>query len=389
MMWFFRSPEIVFGEGALDHLADLEGQRAFIVTDENIAHLGFVELVQNRLREAGIESSLFAEVEPDPCLQTVQRAGLQAAAYEPDWIVGLGGGSCLDAAKAVWFLYERPELDLEGISPFEDFGLGAKARLIAIPTTSGTGSEATIAAILTDLDECRKMALGSAELLPTLSIVDPLFTRDLPPEITANTGIDALTHAIEGYTTSWHNDFSDGLCLKAIQLVFEYLPRAYELGARDPEARERMHNAATIAGLGFGNAMAALAHALGHALGAAFHVPHGRTVGLFLPYTIEFTARSGESRYADIARLLGLPAQDEVEGAASLVAAIRDLYRRIHFPLSLAELGIAMEELQAEMAQLIDNTETDTQIVSSLRVPESDQIEKLLLHAFEGHPIDF
>jgi alcohol dehydrogenase class IV len=388
-MWFFRSPEIVFGEGALDHLADIEGQRAFIVTDENIVKLGFVERVQIKLLEAGIESSIFAAVEPDPCLQTVRQAGHEASAYEPDWIIGLGGGSCLDAAKAVWFLYERPELDLDGISPFEDFGLGAKARLIAIPTTSGTGSEATIAAILTDLDECRKMALGSAELLPTLSIVDPIFAMDLPPEITANTGIDALTHAIEGYTTSWHNDFSDGPCLKAIQLVFEYLPRAYELGAADPEAREKMHNAATIAGLGFGNAMAALAHALGHALGAALHTPHGRAVGLFLPYTIEFTARSEEGRYAEIARFLGLPAQTEAEGAASLVAAIRDLYRRIHFPLSLAELGIARDELQAVMPQLIDNTETDTQIISSLRVPDSQEVEMLLLYALEGRQIDF
>jgi alcohol dehydrogenase class IV len=388
-MWFFRSPEIVFGEGALDYLADIEGRKAYIITDENIVRLGFVDRVQRKLQEAGIESEVFSAVEPDPCLETVRRAGDQASAYEPDWIVGLGGGSCLDAAKAVWFLYERPELELDGISPFEDFGLGAKARLVAIPTTSGTGSEATIAAILTDLDECRKMALGSAELLPTISIVDPWFAKDLPPEITANTGIDALTHAIEGYTTSWHNDFSDGLCLKAIQLVFEYLPRAYGLGSADPEAREKMHNAATIAGLGFGNAMAALAHALGHALGAAFHTPHGRAAGLFLPYTIEFTARNGESRYAEIARFLGLPARTEAEGAASLVTAIRDLYQRIDFPLTLIELGITRDALLEAMPQLIDNTETDTQIVSSLRVPDSQEVEKLLLYALEGRPIDF
>jgi alcohol dehydrogenase class IV len=388
-MWFFRSPEIVFGEGALDHLTRIQGRKAFIVTDENIAKLGFVDLVQAKLSDAGIESDVFTEVEPEPSLQTVLRAVAAAAPFEPDWFIGLGGGSCMDAAKAVWFLYERPDLDLGSLSPFETLGMRARARLIAIPTTSGTGAEVTLAAVLTDTEEGRKVGLGSGELVPDIAIVDPIFVMELPPRITADTGIDVLTHAVEGYTSTWRNDFSDGLCLEAIRLVFEYLPRAYERGASDREAREKMHNAASIAGLGFGNSLAALAHAMGHALGALFHVPHGRAVGLFLPFTIEFTANGGESRYGELARFLGLPAKDEAQAAASLVAAIRQLYERIGQPTSVRELGISLESYAEAMAHLIDNTEADTQIVSTARIPDHEELERLFYYSYEGTAVDF
>jgi alcohol dehydrogenase class IV len=388
-MWFFRSPEIVFGEAALDRLESIQGRRALIVTDENIVKLGFVDRVQAKLAEAGLETAVFAEIEPNPSLQTVRRGAQAVLAYEPDWIIGLGGGSCMDAAKAAWFLYERPDMDLEDLTPFETLGLRTKARMMAIPTTSGTGSEVTIAAVLTDVEEGRKVALGSGELVPDIAIVDPSFVMELPPRITADTGLDALSHAVEGYTCSWRNDFTDGLCLKAIQLMFDYLPRAYENGATDPQARERVHNAATIAGLGFGNSFAALAHAMGHALGAAFHTPHGRAVGLFLPYTIEFSANAGEGRYADIARFLGLPAQDDTKGAASLVAAILELQHRIGQPTSVRELGITPGSYAEAMPHLIDNTETDTQMVSSCRIPEDDDLERLFHYAYEGKSIDF
>ncbi len=202
------------------------------------------------------------------------------------------------------------------------------------------GAEITWPIVLTDTDEDCKLSVGHPENIPDLAIVDPSFVRYLPAQITADTGMDALTHAVEGYTAHWHNDFSDGLCLKAIQLVFDYLPRAWQKGNDDPEAREKMHNAATIAGLGFGNSMAAMAHALGHSAGALLPIPHGRAVGLFLPYTIEFTVRGYlPTRYADIARFLGLPAGDEAEAAASLSAAIRDPARVRIRPANLAAGG--------------------------------------------------
>lgn len=387
-MWYFGSPEIVFGEDALNRLEELTGQRAFIVTDANMVRLGFVERVQERLAVANIESAVFSEVEPDPSLQTVRRCAAAMAAYGPDWIIGLGGGSSLDAAKAAWLLYERPDVDPAAINPFDDFGLRARARLIAIPTTSGTGADVTWAVVLTDTAEGRKLGLGSRELTPDIAIVDPSFVMGLPPQITADTGMDALTHAIEGYTSTYYNDFSDGLCLKAIQLVFTYLPRAYADGA-DAEAREHMHNAASIAGLGFGNAMAALAHAMGHALGGVFHTPHGRAVGLFLPYTIEYTANAGAGRYADIAHLLHLPAQDEATAAASLVAAVRELQQEINQPASLRALGITPEAFEEAIPHLIANTESDTQLVMSPRVPDSRELERLLRYAYEGRPVDF
>ncbi len=387
-MWYFCSPKIVFGEDALCHLAELTGQRALIVTDSKVAQLGFVERVQEHLGVAGIKSEVFAQVEPDPSVDIARRCAAAMVAYTPDWIIGLGGGSSIDTAKAAWLLYERPDVDPAAINPFDDFGLRAKARLIAIPTTSGTGAEVTMATVLTNAEEQRKLGLGCYEIIPDIAIVDPSFVMELPPHITADSGLDALTHAIEGYTSTYHNDFCDGLCLKATQLIFTYLPRAYANGL-DAEAREHMHNAATVAGLGFGNSMAALAHAMGHSLGAIFHIPHGRAVGLFLPYTIAYTANAGDTRYADIARFLGLPANDEAEAAASLIAAIRDLQLKLDEPISIRELGITPEAFETALSHLIANAESDTSLVMCVRIPDSLELERLFRCAYDGGSVDF
>jgi alcohol dehydrogenase class IV len=389
-MWFFRSPEIVFGEDALDYLEEIQGSKAFIVTDQNIVALGFVEKVQAKLARAGIDVAVFAQVESNPSMQTVQRGAEAARAYGPDWIVGLGGGSPIDAAKSIWILYERPDLAPDEVAPVGTLGLRQKARLVAIPTTSGTGAETTWPFILTDKAERRKISFGHPENIPDMAIVDPAFVSQLPPQITADTGMDALTHAVEGYTSQWHNDFADGLCLKAIQLVFDYLPPAYNSGNSDPKAREKMHNAATIAGLGFGNSMAATAHGLGHALGALFPVPHGRVVGLFLPYTIEFIVRGNlPTRYGEIARFLGLPAADEAGGAATLAEAIRELARRIGQPTSLQEAGISRPDLEAQLPKLIDNALNDSAMILGLRFPDEEEMERIFDYAFEGQPVDF
>ena len=395
-MWFFRSPEIVFGEDALDYLAEIQGRKALIVTDENILALGFVDRVQAKLSIAGIKTVIFAGVEPNPSMTTVRRGADVARVAKPDWIIGLGGGSCIDAAKSIWILYERPDLTPDAVAPMGRLGLRQKARLIAIPTTSGTGAETTWPIVLTDEVEHRKITVGHPENVPDLAIVDPAFVTQLPAQITADTGMDVLTHAVEGYTSQWRNDFADGLCLKAIQLVFDYLFHAYEGGSSDSEAREKMHNAATIAGLGFGNSMAAMAHALGHSLGALCPVPHGRAVGLFLPYTIEFTVRGDTpTRYAEIARFLALPAAagagtpDEAEGAASLAGAIRDLARRIDQPTSLREAGISRQDLAAQLPALIDNALNDSAMILGLRFPDAAEVEKIYRYAFEGKPVDF
>ena len=389
-MWFFRSPEIVFGEGALSYLSAIEGDRALIVTDENMIRLGLVEKVQVELALAGIESVVFAEVEPNPSLQTTRRGSQAALAWDPDWIVAVGGGSCIDAAKSVWIQYERPDLEPDNIAPMGKLGCGQKAQLVAIPTTSGTGAETTWPIVLTDTEESRKISVGHPENIPTLAIIDPAFVENLPPLITADTGMDALTHAVEGYTSQWANDFSDGLCLKALQLVFTYLPRAYANGSSDMEAREKLHNAATIAGLGFGNSMAAMAHAMGHSMGALLPIPHGRAVGLCLPYTIEFTVRGWlPTRYADLARLLDLPAEEEEAAAVQLAGAIRDLARCIDQPTSLREAGVSPEEFEKKLPKLVDNAINDSAMTIALRFPEEEEVTQVYRYLYEGKPVDF
>jgi alcohol dehydrogenase class IV len=387
-MWTFSSPEIVFGDDALCTLERLTGRRALIVTDPVLDRLGFSQRVAAYLHKAGMETRVFAEVEPEPSVQTVRRGSQVALEFEPDWIVGLGGGSAMDAAKAILALYEHPELDPFEISPLIDLNIH-KAQLIAIPTTSGTGSEATWAVVLTDPEEQRKFSTGSRELVPRYAILDPELTRDLPARITADTGLDALTHAIEGYTSTWRNDFSDGLCLNACRLIFAYLERAVTNGPSDKEARERMANAAAIAGLGFGNSNAALAHAMGHSFGGLFKQPHGRTVALFLPYTMEFTILGGAGRYTDIARLVGLPCDDEETAGRALVERVRALERAVGQPTSIAELGIGEADFREAMERLCDHAENDTQILAAPRIPERDELERLFAYAYAGRPVDF
>lgn len=387
-MWIFDSPQVVFGEGSLSYLAQLRGRRAFIVTDEMMVKHGFAKLVIEQLDYANLESRVFDRVEPEPSLDTVREGASSMHKFQPDWIVGLGGGSAMDAAKAMWALYECPDLPLEGISPLEYLGIGQKAKLILISTTSGTGSEVTWASVLTDTKEHRKLGIGSREMLATIAIVDPIFASKMPPRLTADTGLDVLTHAIEGYNSTWHNDFSDGMCLKAIELTFKYLPRAYADG-NDQEAREKMHNAAALGGLGFINSMATLAHAMGHTFGAHFQVPHGRSVSTFLPFTMQFTANGGVHRYAEMARFMGWAAKDDKEGAASLVRAVFDLERSVASTTSLAEMGVARADMQLAMETMLDHSQNDTQIVAAPRVPEREELERLFLYAYEGKEIDF
>lgn len=388
-MWYFRSPEIVFGEGALDRLDTLSGQRAFIVTDAVLARLGLVEKVQAKLQAAGLESAVFAEVEPEPSLQTVRRGAAILIAFAPDWVIGLGGGSVMDAAKAMRVMYECPDIDPAAINPFETLGLGKKAHLICIPTTSGTGAEVTAASILRDTEAQRKLEVASYEMIANVAIIDPELTARLPRQVTADTGLDVLSHSIEGYCNTWANDFSDGLCLQATRLAFEYLPRAVEQGAADMEAREKMANAATLAGLGMGNSHIALAHAMGHAFGALFEIPHGRITGLFLPYTIEFTAHNGSGRYLDIARFIGSAAPDEAEGARQLAASLRSLYQRVGQPTAVEETGISRVDFDAKLSALCDRAEMDTSLITARRVPERAELERLFKYAYQGKFIDF
>ncbi len=388
-MWYFVVPKVVFGPDALSHLAELKGKSAFIVTDKNIVKLGFVDKVKEQLAQAGIQATVFDEVEPDPSLQTVQKGVALMNRYGPDLVVAVGGGSVMDAAKAMRVEYERPDIKPEEINPFiTDFGLGTKCKLVCVATTSGAGAEATFAVVLTDTADQRKLSLINREILPDIAIVDPELARAMPPQITADTGMDVLTHAIEGYTCTWKNDFTDGLCIKAIQLVFQYLPRAVKDG-NDMEAREKMHNAACIAGIGFINALAAMAHCAGHSLGAVFHTPHGRAVGLFLPYTIEFIGEVRQELWAEIAYAIKLEIPKEKRAAAILAQAIRRLAHDINQPLSIKETGIPLGSFNKAMEKLIDNVMADGSLIASARTPSAAETERFFGYTYEGKSIDF
>jgi alcohol dehydrogenase class IV len=395
-MWHFVSPAIVFGEDSLSYLDEISIKRALVVTDRNLVDLGLVGGITDQLSRSGAEFLVFDEVEPDPTILSVDKGKQTALDFQPDWIIGLGGGSAMDAAKAIWVLYERPDLIPAGINPFIQLGLRQKSRLITIPTTSGTGAEVTWAIVLTDPESNRKMGLGNRENAADVAIVDPALAAGMPPRLTADTGLDALTHAVEGFICTWHTDLTDGLCLNAAREILRYLPEAYQASQADNPlqdkylaAREKMHNAATCAGLGFGNAMASLAHAMGHVLGSVFHIPHGRAVGMCLPYTIEFAGRGeNPSQIVELSRLLDLKDAGS-SPAGALAAALRGLTRAVENPLSLAELGVDLNVFQTQLEKLVDDAFNDTQIITAPRAPSYAELEELFNYVFHGQPVDF
>ena len=388
-MWYFVAPQVVFGQDALSYLAELKGKSALIVTDKNIVGLGLVDKVKDQLSQAGIQVTVFDEVEPDPSLQTVQKGVAMMNQHGPDLVVAVGGGSVMDAAKAMRVQYERPDINPEEINPFiSDLGLGAKCKLVCVATTSGTGAEATFAIVLTDTADQRKLSLINREVIPDIAIVDPEMARAMPPQITADTGMDVLTHAVEGYTCGWKNDFTDGLCIRAIQLVFQYLSKAVQNG-NDMEAREKMHNAACIAGIGFINALSSMAHAAGHSLGALFHIPHGRAVGLFLPYTIEFIGEAREELWADICYAIRREVPEGKRAATVLTEAIRGLAREISQPLSIKETDIPLDAFSRVMEKLVDNVMADGSLIVSARIPSVAETERFFGYVYEGKTIDF
>lgn len=387
-MWWFQSPKIAFGEDALEVLKDLKGEKAFIVTDKNIRSLGFFDSVSKYLVEAGMEVGVFDGVESEPSIEDVQEGAKLLAEFAPDWIIGLGGGSCMDAAKAMWVLYERPDVKLEDISPLVELGLRKKARLVCIPTTSGTGSEASWAAVITDQKERFKMEIASRELYPDLSIVDPKLPVGVPKKVAADTGIDILITAAEAYVNQWRNDFSDALAIKAIQLFFKYFLRVYK-NESDEEAMEKIHNAATMAGIAFSNSQAGVAHAMGHSFGAVFKIPHGRATAVFLPYSIEFGAKEAGERYAEVAKAIGIEAESVEEAVKKLVDAIRGLMKKIGEPLSVKEMGIKWEDYSQKLDELVAKAEMSTCNFVNPRVASSEELRKLFTYAFDGRAVDF
>ncbi|MFX0096923.1 MAG: iron-containing alcohol dehydrogenase [Candidatus Hodarchaeota archaeon] len=388
-MWFFSSPRtIVFGEGSLEYLGELEGEKVFIVTDRVLKDLGIVDKVKKQLKEK-TEVHVFDEVEPEPSKETIRRGKAVISEFKPDWIIGLGGGSCMDAAKAMWVLYERPDLTIENIDPLKKLDLRKKARLINIPTTSGTGADVTWAIVITDLDMGVKLELASREVVADISILDPSLVSNLPPRLTADTGMDVLVHAIEAYTAQWKNDFSDAFALRAVQFVFKYLPRAFRNGKNDPEAREKMHNAATMAGLAFGNSQICIAHAMGHSFGAVFNVPHGRSVAVFLPYVMEYNLSEAANLYSELAGAIGITKGANEDRARKFIESVRNLMKEIGSPPTIENMDIPREEFEGRLDELVNKAVESTGTVVNPRVPGEEDYKKLFLYTYEGKSVDF
>lgn len=391
-MWNFSCPLIVYGDNALDYLAQVKGKRAFLVTDKNIVKLGLTKLVADKLDEVKIKWEIFDEVEPEPSFATIKKGGIAVGKYQPDWVIGIGGGSCMDAAKAIILLLARPELEPDALSVLEEFNFRAQARLMAIPTTSGTGSEATWAIVLTDPKDNRKLGLGTPEVMPDVAILDPVMVMGMPPQITADTGMDVICHAIEGYTSAWGTSMTLGPGLIATRLTLDYLPRAYKNG-NDLEARMEMMSAAAMGGMSFGNSMAGLGHSTGHALGAIFHVPHGRAVGLFLPYTMEYLMNGSEettTKYAEIARYCRVASSGaDKECAKALVAKVRALAKEVGQPLSVKDCGVDKAKYEKEIPALIERALNEVMTMTVSRVPGGEDLGRIFNYAYAGKSIDF
>jgi len=375
--------EINHGPGALKSLAYVDATRALIVTDAVLQKLGWDERAAAHLQNAGAEVRVFAEVESDPSMTTCDRAAEVAREFEPDLIVGLGGGSAMDAAKAVWVLYEYPEATWDWIfSRPRLSNLRQRAHYVGVPTTSGTGSEVTYFAVITDRrgETPIKRGFGSREMMPDLAIVDPELTVTMPPSVTADTGFDVLVHAVEAYVSVAANDFSDPLALKAIQDIFAWLPRSVAQGD-DLEAREKVHFAATTAGLSFTNADLGIVHALAHQLGAVFGIPHGRANAMMLAPAVRFNAPAAGARYAQIGRAIGLPADGDAMTEA-LAQAIEDLQEAVGIPRSLVEMGVDRGEFEAQLEVMVENAYRDGCRPGNPRAAKTEDLRGLLLEVW-------
>lgn len=369
-MWYFRSPNIVFGEESLQFLSTLGIKRAVIVTDSNIRKAGLVELVTKNLEEA--EILVVDGIPEEPSMEDIAGKLKKVSEFNPEWVIGVGGGSSMDASKLLFFKCARPDLDYFDITPLEHLGLKKKIGLIAIPTTSGTGSECTWAAVITDSTDGRKAELASPEIIPDYAILDPEMVLNLPKEITRNTAEDALTHAIEAYVSTWNNPYSDALAEKAVSMITEGIQRVIS-DPKDPEGRNMVHIGASMAGSAFSNSQIGLAHAMGHAFGAVFKKPHGNCVGIFLPGVVRFNSRDSFVRYS----ILNNAFHESMRGK-TIEDSVSNFLRTIGAPLNIRDLQIGAKEFEENYERITDLSFESTGIIVNPREVTREDIIEIL-----------
>ena len=351
---------------------------------------GFLDKALSYLKIAGFEVKLFENVEPDPSVETVMEGAKLMREFEPDWIISMGGGSPIDAAKAMWVFYEYPETSFEEIlKPFSFPELRKKAKFLAIPSTSGTATEVTAFSVITDYSKGIKYPLADFNITPDVAIVDPELAYTMPENLTAYTGMDALTHAIEAYVSTLNSPFTDPLALKAIKMVFDYLPASYE---GDENARDQMHYAQCLAGMAFTNALLGIVHSMAHKTGAVFstgHIPHGCANAMYLPFVIKYNEKNAKSRYADIARYVGLKGNSDDELVQALYDEVNEYNRILNIPRTIKEFGIEESEFLEKLPEIAKNAVADACTGSNPRPINQEEMEKLLRCCYYGTDVDF
>ena len=371
--------EIKFSENSLEHLASLSGDKAVLVTGGNsMKKYGFLDKASEYLKKANIESVIIDGVEPNPSVDTVQKGKKRMLEFNPDWVIAIGGGSAIDAAKIMWAFYEHPDLKFDEIIEVNSIPkLRNKAKFIAIPSTSGTASEITAFSVITDTKEKIKYPIVSSEIIPDIAIVDPEIPATMPPHITANTGMDVMAHAVESYVSTNASDYTDPLAKKAINLVFDYLPEATENGD-NMKAREKMHNASTMAGMAFSNSSLGIIHSLAHKIGGELHITHGLANAILLPYVIEYNYDAAQNKFAKIENHL------EID---SLADEIRKLNKKIGIPSSFQKidwLDFTDEDFENILSRMSKNALEDPCTLTNPKNPNVDDMKDLYQKSYYG-----
>lgn len=413
MLWF-RAPEKVYLKRgclpvALDELKNVMGKKkAFLVTDSFLYKNGFTKCITDKLDEMGIAHTTFSNVEPDPTLACAKEGAALMKSFEPDVIIALGGGSAMDAAKIMWVLYEHPEADfLDMAMRFLDIRkrvytfpkMGEKAYFIAIPTSAGTGSEVTPFAVITDENSGIKYPLADYELLPDMAIIDTDLHMSAPKGLTAASGIDAVTHALEAIASMLATDYTDGLAKQALKVIFDYLPRAYDNGLTDYEAREKMANAATMAGMAFANAFLGVCHSMAHKLGAFYHLPHGVANALMIDEVLRFNASEVPAKmgtfsqydhpktlrkYAEVAETLGIEGKNDKEKLENLIKAVDELKAKVGIKKTIKEYGVDENEFLERLDDMVEQAFDDQCTGANPRYPLMSEIKQMYLNAYYG-----
>lgn len=410
MLWFKVPPKVYFKAGCLPHaLRELKGhKKAFIITDKPLFDLGYTRPITDVLEEVGVSFQIFSDVNPDPDLSTINQALELVKSFQPDVIIALGGGSPIDAAKIVWLMYEHPELEFDDLAMrfmdirkriFEFPDMGKKAQMVAIPTTSGTGSEVTPFAVITDDATGIKYPIADYALTPNMAIVDANLVLSMPKGLCAAGGIDALVHSLEAIGSTMATEYTNGLAFEAIRLIFKYLPASYNEGANNAVAREKIHHAATMAGMAFANAFLGVCHSMAHKLGAKYHIAHGVANALILSQVLRFNASdhpfkqaafaqykypSAKSRYARVAEYLNLGGKTKDEKLDLLIAKIEELKKAVNIPASIKEMGIDKKTFDANLDELSELAFDDQCTGANPRYPLIEEIKQLYRYAYEG-----